>query len=149
MMIASIFLFGALALPFAGMAKQDYSHLTALAALYVVLTVVQGVYTVIEGSYIPIFMHSVGWFPDRRQFDDQTQNVIDAQNKGVWRKGFSVSVWGLVASNVGALVALLIGVVIQYTRGTSTTTGYYNYLLAITIAGCITSKWILCSARKC
>lgn len=64
-MMTSIFLFGLLSLPFAAMSKQDYSHLTVLSTLYVALTVVQDVYTVVEGSYIPIFMRSVGLFPDR------------------------------------------------------------------------------------
>lgn len=53
MMMASIFLFGALALPFAGLTGQTYSHLTALSVLYCFLTTIGGVYTVIEGSYIP------------------------------------------------------------------------------------------------
>jgi hypothetical protein len=60
-MMTSISLFGLLSLPFAAMSKQDYSHLTVLSTLYVALTVVQGMYTVVEGSYIPIFMRSVGF----------------------------------------------------------------------------------------
>jgi hypothetical protein len=63
-MMTSIFLFGLLSLPFAAMSKHDYSHLTVLSTLYVALTVVRGVYTVVEGSYFPIFMRLVGWFPD-------------------------------------------------------------------------------------
>jgi hypothetical protein len=142
-MMTSIFLFGLLSLPFAAMSKQDYSHLTALSTLYVALTVVQGVYTVVEGSYIPIFMRSVGWFPDRERFGDQLQDRIDAQSRGIWKEGFKVSVWGFFFSNMGALVALLIGVVIQYSRGASATIGYHSYLLAITTAGCLTSKRFL------
>ncbi|RAK98511.1 MFS transporter [Aspergillus ibericus CBS 121593] len=133
MMMSSIFLFGVLALPFAGLTAQTYSHLTALAVLYCCLTTVQGIYTVIEGSYIPIFMRSTGWF--------RTSIVgrSDASPEGkIWQKGVSVSVLALVASNVGALMALIIGVILVYGRGSYVKVGYFNYLLAITIAGCIT-----------
>ncbi|PYI04652.1 hypothetical protein BO78DRAFT_449298 [Aspergillus sclerotiicarbonarius CBS 121057] len=133
MMMSSIFLFGLLALPFAGLTAQNYSHLTALAVLYCCLTTVQGIYTVIEGSYIPIFMRSTGWF--------RTSVVgrSDASPEGkIWQKGVSVSVLALVSSNVGALVALIIGVILVYGRGSYVKVGYFNYLLAITIAGCIT-----------
>lgn len=133
-MMASIFLFGALALPFAGLTDQTYSHLTALSVLYCLLTTVGGVYTVIEGSYIPIFMRSTGWFRDSRVAADKGERTS-------WNKGVSVSVLALVASNVGGLTALLIGVVLVYGRGSYVKVGYFNYLLAITIAGCITSKF--------
>ena len=61
MMVASIYLFGVLALPFAGFTSKTYSHLNALSALYVLINAASGLYTVIEASYIPIFMCSVGW----------------------------------------------------------------------------------------
>lgn len=135
MMMFSIFLFGLLALPFAGLTAQNYSHLTALAVLYCCLTTVQGIYTVIEGSYIPIFMRSTGWFRTSvvGRSDDSPEGKI-------WQKGVSVSVLALVSSNVGALMALIIGVILVYGRGSYVKVGYFNYLLAITIAGCITSK---------
>ena len=134
MMMTSIFLFGALALPFAGLTKQDYGHLTALSVLYCLLTTVSGVYMVIEGSYIPIFMRSTGWFRDSVEASQQGGRTI-------WYKGVSVSVLALVAGNVGGLTALLIGVVLVYGRGSYVKMGYFNYLLAITIAGCITSEF--------
>ncbi|KAJ5800493.1 uncharacterized protein N7518_002561 [Penicillium psychrosexuale] len=131
MMMASIFLFGALALPFAGLAGQTYSHLTALSVLYCFLTTIGGVYTVIEWSYIPIFMRSTGWFRDSLVAGGQ-------EERATWNKGGSISVLALVSGNVGGLTALIIGVILVYGRGSYVQVGYFNYLLAITIAGCIT-----------
>lgn len=141
MMMTSIFLFGTLALPFAGLTGKAYSDLTALSVLYCFLTTVSGIYTVIEGSYIPIFMRSTGWFRDSR--------VSVAQGeRSIWNKGVSVSVLALVSSNIGGLTALVIGVILVYGRGSYVKVGYHNYLLAITIGGCITSKNPLCVSRK-
>ncbi|GFF29486.1 autophagy-related protein 22 [Aspergillus udagawae] len=131
MMMTSIFLFGALALPFAGLTGRTYSHLTALSVLYCLLTTVGGIYTVIEGSYIPIFMRSTGCFRDSKIAGFQGERTV-------WYKGVSVSVLALVSSNVGGLTALIIGVILVYGRGSYVKVGYFNYLLAITIAGCIT-----------
>ncbi|KAJ5280944.1 hypothetical protein N7478_006316 [Penicillium angulare] len=131
MMMTSIFLFGLLALPFAALTGKTYSHLTALSVLYCLLTTVSGIYTVIEGSYIPIFMRSTGWFRDVEVTGVQSEN-------STWNKGVSVSVLALVSSNVGGLTALIIGVILVYGRGSYVKIGYHNYLLAITIAGCIT-----------
>ena len=133
MMMTSIFLFGALALPFAGLTGQSYSHLTALSVLYCFLTTVGGVYTVIEGSYIPIFMRSTGWFRDSLVAASQDE-------RATWNKGVSISVLALVSGNVGGLTALIIGVILVYGRGSYVQVGYFNYLLAVTIAGCITSR---------
>lgn len=142
MLITSIILFGAFALPFAGLAKKDYSHLTALSVLYVAITTAGGMYTIIEASYIPIFMRAAGWSRFRHQIAEDPQASAVSPNRDTsWQKGFSVSVLGLVSSNVGALIALLIGVIIVYGRGSYVEIGYFNYLLAITIAGCITSEW--------
>ncbi|CAG8948025.1 unnamed protein product [Penicillium salamii] len=136
MMMASIFLFGALALPFAGLTGQTYSHLTALSVLYCFLTTTGGVYTVIEGSYIPIFMRSTGWFRDSRVAASQGE-------RATWNKGVSISVLALVSSNLGGLTALIIGVILVYGRGSYVQVGYFNYLLAITIGGCITILFAL------
>lgn len=144
MLIISILLFGAFALPFAGLTKQDYNHLTALSVLYCLLTTVQGVYTVIEASYIPVFMRSAGWFRSPRRIRLEVDGSAPDENepeKRTWKKGFTVSVLGLVSSNVGGLVALIIGIILVYGRGSYVKTGYSNYLLAITIAGCITSMY--------
>ncbi|KAL9106119.1 MAG: hypothetical protein Q9227_008819 [Pyrenula ochraceoflavens] len=141
MLMVSIFLFGALALPFAGLKHKDYSTLTALSVLYCFLTTVQGVYQVIEASYIPIFMRSAGWFrsPRRLQVMENEPVAIRSEPESkTWRKGFNVSVLGLVASNVGGLVALLIGIILIYGKGSYVKVGYEPYLLAITIGGCIT-----------
>ncbi|KYK57100.1 autophagy-related protein 22 [Drechmeria coniospora] len=137
MMMASIYLFGALALPFAGLTGNSYSHLNALSTLYVVISTVSGVYTVIEASYIPIFMRSSGWFNPPRRLEAAQEGGRPKINS-TWIKGSRVSVLGLVSGNVGALVALLIGVIITYTRGSAVKEGYFNFLLAISIAGCLT-----------
>ncbi|PHH77288.1 hypothetical protein CDD82_3583 [Ophiocordyceps australis] len=136
MMMGSIYLFGMLALPFAGLTRQTYSNLNAMATLYILLTVVSGVYTVIEASYVPIFMRSVGWSRPTRRLE--TVAASGYQSRKSWVKGSRVSVLGLVSGNVGALVALLIGVIITYSRGSAIREGYHNFLLAITIAGCLT-----------
>ncbi|KAJ5223118.1 uncharacterized protein N7469_009358 [Penicillium citrinum] len=131
MMVVSIFLFGTLALPFAGLTGQTYSHLTALSVLYCLLTTLGGVYTVIEGSYIPIFMRSTGWY--------RNSHVVGTQgDRAAWNKGVSISVLALVAGNIGGLTALIIGIILIYGRGPYVRVGYFNYLLAITIGGCIT-----------
>ncbi|PHH61481.1 hypothetical protein CDD81_328 [Ophiocordyceps australis] len=139
MMMGSIYLFGMLALPFAGLTQQTYGNLNAMATLYIMLTVVSGMYTVIEASYVPIFMRSVGWSrPTRRLETVATEAPSSYQSRKSWVKGSRVSVLGLVSGNVGALVALLIGVIITYSRGSAMREGYHNFLLAITIAGCLT-----------
>lgn len=131
--MVSIFLFGTLALPFAGLTGQTYTHLTALSVLYCFLTTLGGVYTVIEGSYIPIFMRSTGWYPDSHAAGAQGE-------RAAWNRGVSISVLALVAGNIGGLTALIIGIILVYGRGSYVRVGYFNYLLAITIGGCITSE---------
>ncbi|EEP80068.1 predicted protein [Uncinocarpus reesii 1704] len=139
MMMVSIILFGALALPFAGLTESNYSHLTALSVLYCTLTTIQGVYVVIEASYIPIFMRSVGWFrPRQPALPADAAADSSGLEKRTWTKGFTVSVLALVAGNLGGLTALIIGVILVYSRGSYVKIGYHNYLLAITIGGCIT-----------
>ncbi|KAG5913195.1 hypothetical protein E4U42_001376 [Claviceps africana] len=144
MMMASIYLFGVLALPFAGLTGNDYGHLNALSTLYVVISTVSGVYTVIEASYIPIFMRSVGWLGrgDASRLQDPegtTPLAAKSVDKKTWIKGSKVSVLGLVSGNLGAMLGLLIGVIVTYTRGSYVKEGYFNFLLAISIGGCLTS----------
>ncbi|KAH6603632.1 Autophagy-related protein 22 [Trichoderma cornu-damae] len=148
MMMASIYLFGVLALPFAGLTGNSYAHLNALSTLYILLTVVSGMYVVIEASYVPIFMRSVGWNKAPRRMDANEANLDQEEYRKAWIKGSRVSVLGLVSSNVGALVALLIGVIITYGRGSYVTEGYFNYLLAITIAGSLTRLLLIRSVRQ-
>jgi ABC-type microcin C transport system permease subunit YejE len=127
MMLGSIILFGLLAVPFAGLNGQSYAYLNAISVLYCFLTTIQGVYTVIEASYIPIFMRSVGWRNERpitENVDDTPQQARDKISKTALIKGYQVSVLGLLSSNIGSLLALLIGVIITYTRGSYVTAGY-------------------------
>ncbi|KAK5994459.1 Autophagy-related protein 22 [Cladobotryum mycophilum] len=138
MMMGSIYLFGVLALPFAGLTGSSYTHLNALSTLYILLTVVSGMYSVIEGSYVPIFMRSAGWMDTPKRLNTAQNSLGDTEYRKAWIKGSRVSVLGMVSSNVGALVALLIGVIITYGRGSYVKEGYFNFLLAITIGGCLT-----------
>ncbi|KOS20621.1 Autophagy-related protein 22 [Escovopsis weberi] len=147
MMMGSIYLFGLLALPFAGLSESSYTHLHALSSLYILLTVVSGMYTVIEASYVPIFMRSVGWVRSPTRVDAGRGDVDEKEYRRAWIKGSRVSVLGLVSSNAGALVALLIGVVITYTGGSFVEKGSINFLLAITIGGCLTRLILLGSIR--
>ncbi|KAG6087244.1 hypothetical protein E4U30_001767 [Claviceps sp. LM220 group G6] len=142
MMMASIYLFGVLALPFAGLTGNDYGHLNALSTLYVAISTVAGIYTVIEASYIPIFMRSVGWFGQREAMRMQDQERATKSVNKTWIQGSKVSVLGLVSGNMGAILGLLIGVIITYSRGSYVTEGYFNFLLAITVGGCLT---IICA----
>ncbi|KAG6276363.1 hypothetical protein E4U47_008399 [Claviceps purpurea] len=126
MMMASIYLFGVLALPFAGLTGNDYGHLNALSTLYVAISTVSGIYTVIEASYIPIFMRSVGWFGQREAMRMQDQERATKSVNKTWIQGSKVSVLGLVSGNLGAILGLLIGVIITYSRGSYVTEGYFK-----------------------
>lgn len=115
MMMCSIYLFGILALPFAGLTGTSYAHLNALSTLFVLLETVSGIYTVIEASYIPIFMRSF-----------VTGNGVEDGVRRRWKRGSTVSVLGLLSGNLGAILSLLIGVVITYSRGSYVTEGYFK-----------------------
>jgi hypothetical protein len=126
MMMCSIYVYGALALPSAGLTNNTYGHLNAMSALYVIISTVAGIYTVIEASYIPIFMRSVGWFQPKDRLQDTDESRVTKSDKTTWAKGSHVSVLGLVSGNLGAIVALLIGVIITYTRGSYVQEGYFK-----------------------
>ncbi|KAK6459977.1 autophagy-related protein 22-like protein [Scheffersomyces coipomensis] len=64
----------------------------------------------------------------------------------VLKRGSVVSVMGLFIGNLGGLTALLIGIIISYTRGGPMVNGYHNFLLAISIAGGITVLFSIISA---
>ncbi|KAH6662356.1 autophagy-related protein 22-like protein [Halenospora varia] len=149
LMMMAIGIFGAFALPLAGLSKTTYSNLTALSVLYCGMTTIQGIYVVIETSYIPIFMRSAGWVkpPARIGSEEARSEVANVERaaKHVLTKGTRVSVLGLASSNVGGLIALLIGIIITYTRGGPATKGYSNFLLAVAIAGCLTLCFALLS----
>ncbi|MCJ1466651.1 hypothetical protein MMC07_005271 [Pseudocyphellaria aurata] len=150
-MLVTIILFGVLALPFAALTHASYTVLTASSVLYCLLTTIQGAYGTMEASYIPLFMRASGWYQQRPRINvgraeeavealeqTQTGSTNTRPSKRAFNKGVRVSVLGLFVGNVGSLTALLIGLIITNTRGQAAVTGYHNFLLAITIAGCLT-----------
>lgn len=116
--ICSILIYGCFALPFAGLTQSNYPTLKAASALYALMSIDDSIYQIMEGSYIPLFMR--------------------ADKKDPLKRGSIVSVLGIVIGNVGGLTALIIGIIISYTSGRPDKDGYHNFLLAITIAGCLT-----------
>ena len=94
------------------------------------MNAVSPVYEIMEGAYIPMFM--------RARAPAKGAVAEDVRRKQVLARGSSVSVLGLVIGNIGGITALLIGIIITYGRGSAAQDGYHNFLLAITIAGCIT-----------
>ncbi|KAI9677067.1 MAG: hypothetical protein M1817_006906 [Caeruleum heppii] len=141
-MITTIVLFGALATPYAGLTDRSFPHLTVSAVLFCAMSSIQGVYGTLVASYIPLFMRASGWYTPRVRLQDARDGQEEFEGaqarKRFLAKGARVSVLGLVVSNIGAITALLIGVIIAYTKGTAVQNGYHNFLLAVTIAGCIT-----------
>lgn len=129
-LIGSIIAYGVFALPFAGLSHSTYDDLRGLSALYGLLQVTSALYQIIEASYIPKFMYArpmeVGEVPE------------EVRRQMVLNRGSTVSVLGLVVGNVGGIAALVIGIIISYSRGGPAEEGYHNFLLAITIAGCVT-----------
>ena len=134
-MLGSVVLFGALALPFAGLTSRTYPDLVVVSVLWTAMTTIQGVYGTMESSYIPQFKRAAGMKVDRPA---EGVSETEETTRAVYNKGSRVSVYGLVAGNLGSITALLIGVVISYTRGHGLVDGYHNFLLAITITGCLT-----------
>lgn len=139
-MIGTIFLYGACALPFAGLYKPSYGTLVAMSVLFAALMCLDSVYQILEGSFIPIFMRS------RASVRASSGSSEYAKRQQVLNQGSFVSVMGLVIGNVGGLTASIIGVIITYKWGSSTRIGYQRYLLAVTIAGCISITAITISA---
>lgn len=129
-LIFSIVIYGIFALPFAALTLSNYPTLKAVTALYTLLVIDDAVYQILEGSYIPLFMRATSV--------PSADTSEDARRKIVLARGSKVSVMGLFLGNVGAITALLIGVIISYSRGTAREDGYHNFLLAITIAGAVT-----------
>lgn len=128
-LVASIFLYGVFALPYAGLTGKNYPTLKASSALYALITITNAIYQILEGSYIPLFMRASapkGSVPE------------EVRRETVLKRGSVVSVMGIFLGNCGGIVALLIGIIISYGRGRPIANGYFNFLLAITIAGAIT-----------
>lgn len=137
LLIGSITLFGIFALPFAAFTGKNYSTLKTISVFYALMSVIDSVYQILEGSYIPLFMRAV---PKKQD------EVEEARNTRVLQRGSVVSVMGLFLGNCGGLTALLIGIIISYGRGGPMEDGYHNFLLAITIAGCVTVVFSIISA---
>ena len=148
-MTFTIILFGVLALPFAGLTSRSYANLTAVSVLWAAMSTIQGVYGTMESSYIPQFMRAAGLTLMRARATDGEKTPATATaaapppteaetTRTMYNRGSRVSVFGLVAGNLGSITALLIGIVISYTRGTGAFDGYANFMLAITVAGCVT-----------
>jgi len=113
MMMGSIYLFGILSLPLAGLTSATYGTLTTLSALYVVSTVVMAVFMIIQASYIPIFMATA--------LGPSTNAVAAAEpgeklSRSSWARGARVSTWGIVVNYIGQIAAVLAGLIIAYTQ---------------------------------
>ncbi|CCH45675.1 Autophagy-related protein [Wickerhamomyces ciferrii] len=151
-LITSVALYGCFALPFAGLTDKTYAHLRGLSALYGLLNVDNAIYQILEGSYIPLFMRAA--VPAKRdnngddQAGHQPEQVLaeDVRRSMVLKRGSTVSVMGIFLGNCGGMTALLIGIIISYGRGTPQEDGYHNFLLAITIAGCVTVVFSMISS---
>lgn len=151
LLIASIVLYGILAIPFVWLNGTTYANLHGLSTLYCLLIVINAVYQILEASYIPLFMRAAAAATTATTATAAaaaagcgSENV---RRRMVLQKGSKVSVLGIVVANLGGIIALLIGIVITHTKGskgsTTTTTasqdGYYGtFLLAISIAGAMT-----------
>ncbi|WEJ95444.1 hypothetical protein PSN45_002963 [Yamadazyma tenuis] len=137
LLCGSILFYGLIALPFAGLTDKTYATMTGLSVLYALLNVTDCVYQITEGSYIPLFMRASS--PKGETSEEVRRNII-------LKRGSTVSVMGIVLGNCGGLTALLIGIIISYGRGGPIANGYHNFLLAITIAGCLTVVFSIISA---
>lgn len=124
----SMVLYGSLALPFAGLSSNRSGNLTAMSILYSLMNIVDLVYQIIEGAYIPLMMKAV------ITNDDLTE---DAKYRKMMSRGSTISVMGFFVSNCGGLTALIIGIILSCARGLPAVQGYKNFLLVITIAGTI------------
>ena len=108
-MIFTIYLYGALCLPWAGLTDPSYRTLYTLSSLYTVLTVTSGVFMIIEAAYIPMFMAAARGTPQG--------NVVERrESKASWTKGANVSTWSNAANNVGQVAAILVGVIVSYAQ---------------------------------
>ncbi|MCJ1284685.1 hypothetical protein MMC26_004021 [Xylographa opegraphella] len=141
-MLSCILIYGALALPYAGLFNDSYTVLTVSAVLFALINTVQGAYGALEFSYIPLFMRAAAISTTTSQAlhsqiheDSISKPEIERQP---FNKGVQVAVSALVVGNVGSLVALLIGVIITYARPSTVAASYHSFLIAITVAGAMT-----------
>jgi hypothetical protein len=141
------------------MTSKTYRNLVSGSILWVFMTTVQGVYGTLSSSYIPLFMREAGWIQKRTKIgQDGRLEVTEEEraNKELFNRGTMVSVLGLLSGNVGSILGQGIGLIIAHTLGSGITDGYRrlvamcvcggegclltwnSFLLAITIAGCLT-----------
>lgn len=136
LMILSVFLFGVLATPFIKLDKIERISLDIASILYCLLLCLDTVYQITEGSYIPIFMRTQ---MDNLKIQNNHEDMNNVKLGTSLKQGAQVSVLGMVAGNLGGITALLCGVIIKYHSRTSKEIGYHDFLVAITISGCITA----------
>lgn len=134
-LIFSIIFYGILALPFAGLTSVNYPTLKILSALYILLSIDDAIYQILEGSYIPLFMRAAAETSSISTHLDNLRSSEEIRRDVMLKRGSTVSVMGLFVGNIGGLIALLIGIIITYSSGAA---GYHNFLLAITVAAVIT-----------
>ncbi|KAI0814585.1 autophagy-related protein 22 [Xylaria sp. FL0064] len=139
LMILSIILFGAFALPFAAFTDKIYENLVTYSSLWLTMAAVSAAYGTIESSYIPLFMRESGWFiRDTVEPDTATAVGNEVRHKSQMNIGTKTSVLSLVAGNLGSILALLIGVIIANTSNSGAQDGYRSFLIAITAGGAVT-----------
>ncbi|KAI9653342.1 MAG: hypothetical protein M1831_006047 [Alyxoria varia] len=127
MMVTCIVMFGLIGTPWAGLTERSYSFLTGASILYAAMNAFQGAYQALEFSYIPLFMKAHALDAEHRSGAIEPIKDSEEESHGSkvsLIKGSSVCVLGLVVSNVGAILGLLIGVVITYATHASVTYGY-------------------------
>ncbi|SCU80828.1 LADA_0B09758g1_1 [Lachancea dasiensis] len=131
LLLASIVVFGVLACPFAALDSETTVSLITASVIYCLMLVIETIYQIIEGSYVPIFMFAA------------TQKVTStyyANGKGsiALERGSKVSALALIMGNLGGIVALIVGAIISYSVGRPNSTNVRNYLIAISSAGVMT-----------
>ena len=129
-MVTCIVFFGLFGTPWAGLTERSYSFLTGASILFAAMNSFQGAYQALEFSYIPLFMKAHALDSKSRSSGTIAAIMKDGSgneptgSKVSLVEGSKVSVLGLVVSNVGAILGLLIGVVITYATHASVTYGY-------------------------
>lgn len=127
LMVGSTMLFGAFAIPFYWLADSEhYKTLVQQSVLYCLMLCTSTIYQITEASYIPVFMNA------RRAALNRSSDMKQGK---VLSRGVNVSTWGLVAGNLGGIIASLVGVIITHVKDKPTNK---QFLLAVTVAGFVT-----------
>lgn len=137
LLIFAALLYGILAIPFYFLKQNRYAELAALSTLYCLLNICNCVYQILENSYIPLFMRSR---PSER-------SVEKKENKEMLKEGSQFSVLGMFAANCGGITALALGVIISHKFQRSLNESHVNFLLSITISGCITLIFVIAAIK--